>query len=422
MCSSLLLIFVTSCVATPQNVVLTTEEAGLATISPPPTEIPASETAKPTIEKSCPQNQQVPIDELNLPHNLVLLAVGEEEILGGNLGTPLSSDVLRYSGGDLPPEKIEGIRFPEDDPSIVNILMSPKGKWLAIFRWNETNNQEALWLSTLDGQEQRKIADISPKQRISWVSDSEILVVGVLNEADYEGRIPDAEMHPLWSINPLSSEIQILEPLPEGAVYIHGSYHSTEGHHYSLYYLSGNQNRTYFLYDYVNKKATKVFGWVDSFDDSISVGIRRNGLYFVERKSGLGIDFAMDLTIEQIAEGNNYNNIMNHLAIDNIEGSEITSMLASLTINDILVLTSHPLDNEKPTPMYLFDYETNVLKDYCINLGYVSAVFSPDEKFVAFTVNEGIDNPGYHVLILDLETGYYSIIQDIKAIGIGINQ
>ena len=108
---------------------------------------------------------------------------------------------------------------------------------------------------------------------------------------------------------------------------------------------------------------------------------------------------------------------MKHLSI---EGLEITSMFSNLTQSDILILTSDPLDYDKPTPMYLFDHKANNLKDYCINLGLVSTVFSPDERFVAFTIYEGIDSPGYHVLLLNLKTGYYSIISDMEAIGFGV--
>jgi hypothetical protein len=229
-------------------------------------------------------------------------------------------------------------------------------------------------------------------------------------------------MMPLVSINPFTFEIQNLEPLPKGSIYVYGSYHSIDGDHYSTYFKDDDQKRDYFLYDYANKTPTQIFRWIDNPDNATGVGIRPNGLYYVVRGSEMGIDFALDLNIEQIAEDKIYNNVMKHLAIEHIQGLEITSMMASLTKNDILILTSDPLDHKKSTPMYLFDYKANVLKDYCINLGAVSMVFAPDEEFVAFTVNDGVNSPGYYVLIVNLKSGYYSLIEDIKAIGFGMMQ
>lgn len=431
---ALILVFATSCVVAPSATELDTPKAEFTSVAVSPTGVKQSiivvsptgleqsivEIVEPKIEKICPANAEVPINEIGLPNNLSLLAVDENEILGGNLGTPLNSSILKFSGINPRPENVEKIRLLDNDAKIINILLSPSGLWLAIFRWNATKTQETLWISTPSGEEKQRIADISPKQKVFWISDNEIVVVGVPNEADYEGPVPEEEMRPLLSINTLSSETHNLEPLPEGAIYVHGSYHSKDGYRYSMYYRDDNQKRNYFLYDYTNKTSTQIFRWIDSPVNSTSIGVRPNGLYFVERSIGTGIDFALDLSVEQITEDKIYNDVMNHLTIDSSLGFEITSMLSSLTKAEVLILTSDPIDYEKPTPMYFFDYKADIIKDYCINLGLTSTVFSPDDHFVAFTINEGINTSGYHVLLLNLKTGYYSVINDIKAIGFGI--
>lgn len=416
---NLILIFTTSCTMAPTPVNLQTNvpEPTMVFISPTAIDHSVVETVEPNNERICPTGADVPINELELPNNSILLAVSDNEVLGGNLGTPLSSDIFGFSGASSIPKKIEGIRSLDGDSKIINILISPDGLWLAILRWNAIKNHETLWISTLDGQEQRMIADISPKQKVSWVGDSEILVVGVPNETDYEGRIPEEAMRPLISINPFTLDARNLEQLPEGTIYINNSYHSINGNPYSIYYKDDNQKRAYFLYDYVMRTSTQIFRWIDTSDTTTGVGIRPNGLYSVERGVNSGVDFALDLNIGQISEDQEYNDVMKHLSI---EGLEITSMFSNLTQSDILILTSDPLDYDKPTPMYLFDHKANNLKDYCINLGLVSTVFSPDERFVAFTIYEGIDSPGYHVLLLNLKTGYYSIISDMEAIGFGV--
>jgi hypothetical protein len=288
---------------------------------------------------------------------------------------------------------------------------------MAIVRWQNNSRQKTIWISTIDGIKQWRIADILLMQKVFWVSDNEILAVGAPNEVEYEGPIPEADMIPLFSINPITSEKYDLGPLPEGAVYVYGSYHSLNGNPYSMYYKDDNQKRVYFLYDYVKGISTQIFRWINTPDNATGVGIRPNGLYMVERGSNGGVDFALDLNLEQISENKEYSEVMKRLSIERLE---ITSMLSGLTKSDILILTSDPQDYNKPTPMYLFDYKANTLKDYCIYLGSVSAVFSPDERFVAFTIYEGIDKPSYQVLLLNLNTGYYSIINGTKAIGFGI--
>lgn len=406
------------CVVTPPDAGTETKEPTTIIFTATATERSVLQGSEPNVEKICPSSAEVRINELGLPNNLVLLAVNEDEILG-DTNHPLRSNILLFSSNKLTPNQIDKI-ISFDDDLVVDVRLSPSGLWISIIRWHENSQQKTVWISRIDGEKQMMVADVDRTQRVFWISDSEILVVGVPDEADYEGGIPEEDMRPLLSINILTLVTRNLEPLPDGAIYVYGSYHSLNENHYSMYYKDENQKRDYFLYDYLNKASTQIFRWVNSPDNSVAVGSRPNGLYFVEQGLGLGVDFALDLNIKQITEDKIYNDVMKHLAIDHIQALEITSMMASLTKNDILILTSDPLDHEKSTPMYLFDYKANILKDYCINLGVVSTVFSPDEQFVAFTVNEGIDNPGYHVLILDLKSGYYSIVENIKAIGFGV--
>jgi hypothetical protein len=401
--------------------------------SPQPSEVPivststpkfvtksAIEVLKPNIEKICPSAPEVSVDRLELPNNLVLLAVNDDEGLGGDLGSPLHSDVLSFSNLSLAPVKIDKIRSFDNTSTIINILMSPNGKLLAIFRWDAQNSHETLWISTWDGQNQRMVIDIAPKQRVSWVNDHEIVVVGVPDEAHYESFIPEEKMRPLLSINLLTSETRHLEPLPENGIYIYNSYHSKDGNPYSLYYKDDGQKRTYFLYNYVKGISTQVFRWANT-DPTTGVGVRSNELYYVVHRVEGGADFAVDLTIEQIAEDKNYNDVMKRLLLGGNQNLLISTMFDWATV-EIPILTSDPVDDQKPSPIYLYDYKNNVLKDYCINLGRTFGTLSPDEQFAAFTVDEGKDIPSYHILLLNLKTGFYSIIKDTKAIGFGITQ
>jgi len=295
---------------------------------------------------------------------------------------------------------------------------------MAIFYWQKGSLTESIWIRTIEGKKLWKAADISVGQRVFWVSDNEILVTGVPNETDYEGRIREEDTMPLISIDPFTLITHILSPLPAGTIYVPNSYHSEDGNSYAMYYNQDNQKKAYFLYDYTKGTSTPIFPWIDFSDPTIGVGIRPNGLYYVASYKS-GVDFALDLNFDEIAHINGYNEAMKHLSIGGAHNLIISPMF-SLTKSNILILTgaNDLSDNQKPTPIYLYDYEANILKDYCLELvqSSVSVDVSPDEQFVAFTVVEFLDRDVYYIVILNLNTGHYSVIENMKAIGFGVAQ
>lgn len=416
--SLLIATLISSCVVAPLDVGIKTREPTTIIIAATVTEHSVIQGGEPNVEKICPSNSEVRINELGLPDDLVLLATGKDEILG-DTNHPLRSTILLFSSETLTPKRIDNI-VSFDDDLVVDVRLSPSGQWLSIIRWHENSQQKTIWISRIDGENQRMIAEIDRMQRVFWISDSEVLVVGVPNEADYEGGIPEEDMRPLFSINVLTLETRNLAPLPTGGIYVYNSYHSKGGVSYSIFYKVDNQKKTYFLYDYDKGTSTQIFRWVEA-DPTVGVGIRSNGLYYIARRVEGGFDFALDLTKVQIMEYMNYNDVMSRFLFGGDQNLIISPMF-NWTKSEIPILTSAPLDDQKPTPFYLFNYEANILKDYCINLGLNSAFFSPDEQFAVFTIYEGIDTLSYHVLILNLKTGYYSLIKDIKAIGFGILQ
>jgi len=434
---SLILILISGCVATPSTAAVQTKEpepiiivstpipTATKYVTVPPTAIERSEIERlePEIEKICPPNAEVPINKLGLPSNLGLFAMHENQNLG-DTNQPLHSNIFLFSRASPTPDEMENV-FPPDGDLVVSIGLSPSGQWMDILRWRKNGPQMSIWIRTSDGKKQWKVADISVRQREFWISDNEILVVGVLNETEYE-RIQEEDMMPLFSINPFTLEKRPLSPLPQGAVYYYNSYHTRDGNSYSIYYKKNDKKRTHFLFDYAKGTSTPIFPWIDFSDSTVGVGIRPNGAYEVERIVGNGVDFALDLNIEQITTGKNYNDVMKHLSINNDQNLLISPMIA-MTKSDILILTgpTNSFDDQKPTPIFLYDYRANLLKDYCIRevQSSVSINFSPDEQFVALTIAEIVDGRDvYHLLILNLKTGYYSIIERMKAIGFGVIQ
>lgn len=431
----LILVLISGCVSKPSTLEVKTKELEPATsngpiptsiqkqivIHPTSTERSTIKQLEPKIKKICPPKAEVSIDKLGLPENIGLFAVGENEFLG-NTSQPLRYGLLLLSGARLAAN--QKIEISSGNDLVNDVIISPSGQWMAILRRPANSLQVSIWVGTIDGKKQWKVVDISIRKKAFWVSDGEILIVGVANEAEYEGRIPEENEVPLFSINPFTLEQRPLGPLPQDSVYDYNSYHSRDGGAYSIYHKKNNEKKMRFLYDYSEGTSTPIFLWIDFSDPTVGIGIRPNGLYYVGRRVGNGIDFALDLNMEQITTSDDYNDIMKHFSMNDHPDLLISPMIG-MTKSDILILTSpiNLLDNEKPTPLFFYDYKANLIKDYCIRAiqSSVYVNFSPDERFVALTIAKFVDNrETYYVLIVNLTTGYYSVIENIKAVGFGI--
>ncbi len=390
---------------------ITTKQSGIRNIEP-------------KIEKYCPPQPEVSIDKLGLPSNLVLVAVDGNQNLG-DINQPLHSYILSFSGLSSLPNKIADITSVNSD-LVVGVSLSPTGRLMDVLRWQSGNSQISLWVRTSDGRKEWKVTDISVRQRVFWVSDEEIVVSGVPNEDNYE-RIFEQDMMPLLSINPFTLEIRSLSLLPQGSIYEYGSYHSSkDGNSYSVYYNKDDPKQTRFLYDYSSRTSTPIFPWIDFSNPSTGIGISPNGFYEVAQREDDGVNFALGFTREQAISDNNYNQFMNHLLLRTSQDLVI-SLMIGMTRSDILILTSpaNSSDTQKTTPVFLYNPQANILKDYCLEFARSSVYvkFSPDERFLALTIADFLDDRQvYHLLVINLQNGYYTVIKDTKAIGFAVVQ
>jgi hypothetical protein len=387
----------------------------LVAITPTPTlsEAPIKNNIlEPTVQKICPSNPEVPFSELGMTDTLALLTMSDNEYLG-LLEFPLSTDVLSYSGARDIPEKLTEIRKGDRD-GIIGLSLSPDGKWMEITRWNNDNQKPSLWVSTIDGQKQWKVKDLSRYQSAFWVKDNEILVTGSPYEKDYEGGVPFEDRIPMFQINPFTLETHNLTPLPDSSTYEYGSYTILNGHPYALYWDNGYYSNIY-LYDYDAAKSTRIIQWIDFSNPTAGVVVNDNGLYDVALEKD-GLEFATDLTLKQITETPNYDDVMKQIYMN---GQKLAASSFSPIRNYYYVIPSEELVIPNASSFYLYDYKANVMKDYCLHLeneqGYIRV--SPDEKFAYFEVRESPDSSHYYVLVLNLENGYHSIIPNSKAIG-----
>jgi hypothetical protein len=388
----------------------TTEVISVATSTPTLSVTPIdSNILELEVEKICPSNPEVPFSDLGMPNNLALLTV-PEKTLGGDISHPLSNDVLSYSGTNNFPSKLTEIRKGDED-GIIGLNISPGGIWMAITRWNNNKSEISLWVSTIDGQRQWKVKDITQYQDIEWVNDNEILITGSPQESEYERGVPIEDKMPLFSVNPFTLETRDLAPLPSGTTYEYHSYNVIDGHPYVLFREKKSPN--IYLYDYDAAVTTRAFLWIDFSDPTAGVVVKDNGLYDVALDKD-GLEFATDLTLNQITEINKYDDVMKQLYV---KGKKFAPSLFTPRGKYYLAALHDDLaDPNQSVSYYLYDYKANILKDYCLHVGGGFVDISPDEKFASYTFYGDKDVAGY-VMILNLETGYYSIIPNSKSIG-----
>jgi hypothetical protein len=366
--------------------------------------------------KLCPLNASVSMGQLGLPDNIGLLAVPEGQILG-DTNHPLNFSPLLFSANSDAPNVFGNINSKEYPP-VVNIRPSPSGSWLAITRWELQSQRETLWISSPEGLQQSEVAQISPRQRVSWISDEDILLVGVPNESYYEGHISEEDLRPLFSINPFSLIRRDMGPLPEGAIYVPGSYHIRDTDAFAIYKGTGSQQGSLFLFDYQSEISTPVFVGADATNPHLGIGIGSDGLYYYVKTTEIGAELGLDLTTEDIMEPGKYTRATKRFSDENVQGLRITSIFP-WTNSYIPILASDPDNDQSPTHVYSYDRGANEVRDYCLPLTAASLYvnFAPDGQYVAFTTSNLGASSSFSVTVLDCRTGHYSVINRVRAIG-----
>ena len=78
------------------------------------------------------------------------------------------------------------------------------------------------------------------------------------------------------------------------------------------------------------------------------------------------------------------------------------------------------MDSDLPAPLYMFDYQQMVLKDYCLPVLFSGRMFiSPDDRFLSVTVGRIDDDQGNpkEVIVIDTITGHYAVINGYTSNG-----
>jgi hypothetical protein len=368
--------------------------------TPSPTIAYAKESLIPELVTICPENPYVPLDELGLDSQTRLVikpyTVGKQDDLGYLI---LSPDMEK-------PFIVLNIIQPGTINHGYNI--SPNGQWVLFRRLKKEENDEIPWISSLDGKQQWKLDSSGQMSGGTWLDDNSILLY-------------DREGNPRKVIDPFTKEEEILTGLPKMQVEgVGAAFFRIEDHTYLLY-QSGWDVR---LFDPINKTDILVFQWmkedVAPFLDS-GIFYKGNGRFLAWVDRSYGFDLSPEMTIDEIQYQNNFFQIMQQVIFKEKNLPISPSYPLPANAHALLLDQWDGKNNLGKQPrFYWFDYSTGILKDYCFEELSGSNI-SPDGKFVAFTKYE---EPSYQpvpalITILNIETGYRTIIEDYQFIGWG---
>jgi hypothetical protein len=373
------------------------------------------EKALPRVLKKCPPQREVPLTELGLEPDSRLLVMSFDEVPG----EPMKYGVSMISGDDLNPQLIPNTTS-TDGWLYGNFSINPNGQWLLFMRWHEGDQQRHVWVSSLDGKQQWEVVTINDREWIYWVSEIELVVLGIPEER--AGSFVTMDEYPLYSVNPFSGEKRTLLPLPDSAIF--NGYFTLGGKPYTLYYEGLQPFEKIILYDYSNDLSTPIAQWLVGKEwinfHNAGVGVNEEGVFDIRVYQPYGFDLAVNLDLENISLPNSYEEVMVAVVLP---GVFLNNVVWRIGKDSFAIEQTYYENGENPTCFYVLEYNKMNLKDYCLDVEDPSnpVHISLDGRFVSFSLLEGLgsSNPLHakEVVILDLETGRISRINGFKVLG-----
>jgi hypothetical protein len=322
------------------------------------------------------------------------------------------------------PESIANIAPPQGWTNR-NYLISADGKWISFIRW-ETNNftNRELLVSSLDGSQQitvMKLPDIFTHS--TWLSNNKLAIIGV---ADSSNSDPLTYLYiPLKIIDPFTLEEKPLSPLPDEDISRDQMFILVDDqNYYNIYSFGQSPFEKFVLYDYANGPSHAVFQWLTKKDDLSLINTRvyyENGTFSVVVKRPHGLDIGINLNLDEIKLHTEYENVMERVILPKeLLPANVYTWLPK-TNSFLLSETNKDIDDPKPLAIFSYDYDQKIVKDYCLEIPInLDGVFpSPDGHFIAFSFQTSDSLKG-GITILDLDTGFISVVEDFHMIGWGL--
>jgi hypothetical protein len=402
---------------------ITSEQTSIDTPTSPSSTndaINRQEVISPQLKNICPEQQLIPIEELELSSDLrLLLLPGSVEAYPPTPGKPLSISL----------ENLSPITIFDDE--LYEFSVSPDHKWIYFNRLGIDGKYPKLWISSLDGKTQWPVIDLEGRDFAGyavWVSEQEIFIIGSPNKSEISALNP-WEFMPFMGINPFTFEERQLTYLvrsPEDGLFFYGIA-NLEMHPFGMY---GRLNRVDFIYDYEEDKALPVFSWlneVNPFDMQFmkSIWVYDVGAFAVTIPHPDGIDLALNLNLQSAGENSQYDDVMKRIIFP--KSLLPASVLGIVPNSDWIALQRFDFfDSSKGENwFYVLDYSNQIVYDYCFDLkdSVKRVKFSPDGKFVAFSLENfaaDLEQDQHYVAILNLEIGTVTYLKGYVIIDWGV--
>jgi hypothetical protein len=377
---------------------------------------PAPDIISPVIERFCPEQRVVPFSELGL-NDSTRLILREADVHHAENDVFIWTLSVTQTQPVTVPNIVPGARIFSD-----NILFSPNGE-LFLYRGPgyTTGGDEWLydfWISSIDGYRQWKLAsNIDAYTNPKWISNEEIEF--------WRASRPYVNCSTLeFTINPYTLVIKDAPNLPD----LFGEYCAYPGwilspdRSQALYPINGNIfNSQWVINDLNSGHHNTVFPWLNVIDlyEPFRMHIRwtESGFDFVFLQP-YGFDLLMDLPVSAVEDSEvpwekyslpreilNYH--LNWWSTDN--------RYFSFDMVDEGVDQLEMAGESQPSHFYLFDAQTRILRDYCLDRGRFGEIsgqagmpkVSLDGRYMAWGIYETPNSRRYPygIEILDLETG-----------------
>jgi hypothetical protein len=421
-------ILISSCIASEQlnptsthSLSATQERA--ATDFMPTTMLTASQTptAAMRIVDICPSSRFVPLQELEIPDQFRLIVMPPDLERHGDYEMGYSLIVPSDS-------KVEEVYVsPPANTANQDYIISPNGQWISFLRQplNDSTNR-TLWISSLNGEEQWEVKQFPETFRsYQWISEDEIVIWGPQNYDAAEPYPPPYNYIPLAVINPFTFEVQLLPPLPQKYIdekqdqmYVFRS--ST------LYYMFMlMQTEGYFLRSYKDNSIQQIFEWLNGHgNDSYSTRVHREGdLITIKVDQPYGFDLSPNLSVSDITQQQDYSKIMRKIVLPTEFGPlRATDMLPQTNLWNLF--QKRDIDSTSPVMYFTLDPQNMNLTNYCFEINWGSYIMdSPDGNFIAISRDyAGDEYPKGEIIILNLKSGYASVIEGYQLLGWGVQK
>jgi hypothetical protein len=370
-----------------------------------------------TLYDICPSTRFVPIQDLNIPAQYRFVALLPTLDKHGDY----ESGYYLISPGDGESEVVTEVMPP---PGTVNhnYELSPEGQWVSFLRWpKEDPSNPTLWVSRLDGKTQWSIKQLEDVNvHPIWISPDELVVIGPIEINNAQSFPPSQYYMPLEVVNPFAHDEQILAPLSREYIEKKQDQLYTvriKDNLYNLFRLP--EDGSYVLFSYGDNIYRTVFTWLSGINpETIRIYHRDDSFISVVTQPN-GIDLSSELKLSEIEQQREYTETMKKIVFP----AELISLEVSNVLpQSSLVTLYQQTDMFNSIKWFALDYQRMQINNYCFEVPWDASPYSsPDGNFIAFSRGYP-EYPDGEIIILNLSTGYVSIIEGYQMVGWGVQQ